>query len=221
MIVSAAVAFVVAQGGFDTSQSNTSTANVLGWITEAVQSAVAEAQWLKQVRELGPTVVAQPQYLMDADIVDLATLRVAGSLPWARTNLDKMWRLEAGYGWVRDAPGAFAQGEDAQSGQDVSNAQKWVRLWPVPTTAGQSIEADCAVQHPAFAASDATVIQIPDDIVRSIAVDGAIGLGLQYAHGRADLAAGFMQSWADGKKRLEKRTKSRMGSGPHQAQVGR
>jgi hypothetical protein len=69
------------------------------------------------VRELGPTVVNQAQYLMDADIVDLRTLRVNGSLPWARTNLDKLWELEAGYGFVRDAPGAFAQGEDAQSGR--------------------------------------------------------------------------------------------------------
>jgi hypothetical protein len=221
MIVSAAVALVTAQGGFDTSQANTSTSNILGWITEAVQSAVAEAKWLKQIRELGPTVANQAQYLMDGDIVDLRMLRVGGSRPWARTNLDKMWQLEAGYGWVKDAPGAFAEGEDSQSAADASNAQKWVRLWPVPTSAGMSLEALCAVQHPAFAASDATVIQLPDDIVRSIAVDGAIGLGLQYAHGRPDLSAGFMQSWADGKARLGKRTKSRMGSGPQQAQVGR
>jgi hypothetical protein len=219
MIVSAAVALVTAQGGFDTSQASTSTANVLGWINEAVQAAVADAQSLEQVRELGPTVAAQAQYGMDTDIVQVKKLRVNKSRPWVPTELGRMWELEAGGGYVRGAPGAYAQGDDSQSATDVSNVLRWVRLWPVPTSAGYSIEGICAVQHPAITVSDATVIQVPDDLVRQVAVDGAINLGLLYAHGRPDLAAPFAQSYAAAVKALQKRARSRVG-GPRQAQVG-
>jgi hypothetical protein len=220
MIVSAAVALVTAQGGFDTSQANTSTANVLGWIDEAVQSAVADTQWLKQVRELGPTVEDEQQYLIDSDIVQVKRLRVNGSKPWVPTELGTLWELEAGSGFVANAPGAFAEGSDSEDAQDTSNVQKWVRLWPAPTTAGYSIEGFCAVEHPEITTSDSTPIQLPNDLVRQIAVDGAINLGLLYAHSRGDLAAPFASSYAAAVKSLEKRAKSRIG-GPRQARVGR
>lgn len=220
MNVSAAVALVAAQGGFDTSQANTSTTNILGWINEAVQSAVADAQWLKQVRDLGPTVEDEAQYLIDSDIVQVHRLRVNGSKPWVPAELSEIWELEAGPGWVKNAPGAYAQGFDSEAAQDTSNVQKWVRLWPAPTVAGYSIEGICAVEHPEIAVSDTTEIQLPADLVRQIAVDGAISLGLLYAHGRGDLAASFASSYSTAVKSLEKRGRSRIG-GPRQARVGR
>ena len=185
-----------------------------------VNNANARAVGTQDILTTVDGVARIRHYLIDSDIVQVHRLRVNGSKPWVPAELSEIWELEAGPGWVKNAPGAYAQGFDSEAAQDTSNVQKWVRLWPAPTVAGYSIEGICAVEHPEIAVSDATEIQLPADLVRQIAVDGAISLGLLYAHGRGDLAASFASSYSTAVKSLEKRGRSRIG-GPRQARVGR
>jgi hypothetical protein len=165
-------------------------------------------------------------YLVDTDIIDVRTIRVNGSRPWARASLEDIWWAEADPSaavLAGGAPGAFGPSWETEAAQDVDDVPQFIRLWPGPTVAGYAIEAMCVVMHKPIvdATSASYVLQVPDDLARKLAVDGAIALGLTYVHERADLAAPYVARYQDGKDQLKARGNSRIGSGPFYARVAR
>lgn len=218
MLVSEAIALIQSQGGFDPAQAQTSDTLMRSWLSTAVQEAVAEAKWLKQRRNLGLTVVGTSEYVIDSDIVQLKTLRVGMSRPWAWSSLDDIWEAEAEPNAVvltRGAPGAFCLTYEEEEAQDVENVPKLLKLWPTPDTAGLKIEAVCAVSHKPIVAgtSSSYVLQVPDDLVQAIAVDGAVAIGIQRVHERADLAAPYTARYVNAKAELKRRANSLIGGG--------
>jgi hypothetical protein len=203
MLVSEALALIQSHGGFDPAVAQT---------TDTMQRS-----WLRQRRLFGPTVIGTSEYVVDDDVIWVKSLRVGTTRPWARTTLDQMWYAEANpAGWaLSGADGAFAPMFEEESAQDVEDVPKMVKLLPSPTAAGLKIEALCAVNHkPIVAATAASYkLQIPEDLARAIAVDGAIAIGIQVVHGRQDLAGPFLASYTDGKAQLKKRSESLIGGG--------
>lgn len=224
MLVSEALALIQSQGGFDPSVAQTSDTLMRSWLSTAVAEAVAEARWLKQRREFGPTVIGISEYTVDTDVIWVKSLRVGVSRPWARTTLEDLWVAEADPGavYLTDRTvGAFAPVWESESAQDVDDVPKLVKIWPTPTAAGLAITAVCAVSHkPIVAATSAAYqLQLPDDLAQKIAVDGAVAIGVQRVHERADLAAPYLARYADGKALLKARANSLIGGGVRYARI--
>jgi hypothetical protein len=205
---------------FDANASASTQAVMRGWMHAAVREAVAEAEWRKVRRELGPTVAGTSSYEVDEDVVAIRTLQVAGSRPYTRCGAEEMIALQAGLGVVFNSPGAFSPEFEALA-EDAAEATadgdtSLVTIWPAPTASGQAITALCAVQALAIGAgtSGATVIGVPDDLARAIVVDGAQAIGWETALGRPDLAQAPRARYDAAKQMLERRGNSRMGRGP-------
>lgn len=205
---------------FDTSNVATSSAVVRAWMHAAVREAVAEAEWRRVKRELGPTVIGTSRYEVDEDVVAIRSLQVAGSLPYLRCGTEEFFELEAGGAVLFNTPGAFcpefeALAEDAvESPADGDTAM--VAISPTPTVAGQAVTALCAVQALAILSGTAgsVVIGVPDDLARMIVVDGATAIGWETAMGRPDLAATPRARYEAGKQQLARRANARIGRGP-------
>lgn len=218
MLLSEALLLVGAQGGFDSSVAQTDDQKQRSWISTAVQEAVAYAKSLKQIRSLGPTVAGTSDYIVDTDILQVRSVRVNGSRPWARARLEDVWFAEAdpsAAALVGGAPGAFAPSWETEAAQDTQDVPTFIRLWPKPTVSGYTIEALCAVSHQRITDVTSTgyAIQVPEDLARKIVVDGAVALGIMYVHERADLAAPYLARYQDGKEQLKARASSRIGHG--------
>lgn len=224
MLVSEALTLISSQGGFDPSIAQTSDTKMRSWLSAAVLEAVAEAKWLKQRRKFGPTVAGTSDYVVDDDVIQVKSLRVGVSRPWARTTLEDLWVAESNPNsvYLTDrAPGAFAPVFEVEDGQDVDDVPKLVKLWPTPTTAGLNIEAVCSVNHKPIVAdtSDSYRLQLPEDLAQKIAVDGAVAIGITRVHERADLAAAPLARYNDGKAQLKGRANSQVGGGVRYVRV--
>jgi len=218
MLVSEALALIQSQGGFDPTVAQTSDTLMRSWLSTAVQEAVAEAKWLKQRRKFGPTVADTSDYVVDDDVIWVKSLRVGVSRPWARATLEDLWVAEADPGsvYLTDrVNGAFAPMWEEEAAQDVDDVPKLVKLWPTPTEAGLNIEAVCAVNHKPIVVgtSSSYKLQLPEDLAQKIAVDGAVAIGVQRVHERADLAAPYLARYTDGKAQLKARANSLIGGG--------
>lgn len=216
MLVSDALSLIQSQGGFDPSIAQTSDAKMRTWLSTAVLEAVAEAKWLKQRRMFGPTVADTDEYVVDDDVIMVRSLRVGRTRPWARTTIEAIWYAEAGdAALTRGCPGAFAPSWEEEADQDVDDVPKYVKLWPVPDTAGLNVEAVCAVNHKPIVSdtSDSYKLQLPEDLAQKIAVDGAVAIGITRVHERADLAAPYLARYENGKQQLKARANSQVGGG--------
>lgn len=218
MQVSEALSLIQSHGGFDPAQVQTSGTQQRAWLSVSVRQAIAESRWLKQRRDLGPTVAGTSEYAVDIDVIQLKMLRVGTSRPWAQTTLEALWIAEADSNAVSfsgRAPGVYAASFEEEAAQDVDDVPRYVKLWPAPDRSGLKIEATCAVSHKKITADTpgTYVLQVPDDLVEQIAVDGAIARGLTLVSERADLAAPFLQRHVDAKAELKRRANSQLGGG--------
>jgi hypothetical protein len=221
--LSEAITAVVDEGGFDTTSTATPDATVRGWINEMVQTALATSKFLKATVDLGPTVADQDTYELPANIVGMRVLRVGPSLPYmAIPSLEDLWAFQSGYAsiWPGGFYGTFSEDSVAPLTEDTTPT---ITLVPTPTEAGLAIEGIAAVLPPAIEAATlgTYVLPLPEDVVRAIAVDGAIGLGLLRSENRADLAAAHTQRADDAIGVLTKRAGARVGGGPRQMRIVR
>lgn len=214
MLLGEAITAVRTEGGFDVSSTNSSTDVITGWIWQAVNAALGESKWRKQSRELGPTVADQAQYLLPDEVVDVASVRVNGGRPWAlASSLEDVWQVQAGDGYVRNAPGVFFANFEADT-------DSVVELWPVPTEAGLSIEAIAAILYADTAGADTTTtLPLPQDLVRPIAVNGAVAIGLALLENRHGDAREHQGKADAATATLKRRANSRVGSGPSMMRI--
>lgn len=223
MLLSEADLAVTNEGGFDSSATATPAATIRGWINEAIQTALARSKYLKATVDLGPTVAAVDVYDLPANVIGVRTLRVGLSLPYmAIPSLEDLWAIQAGHSYVTPGGfyGTFSEDGVAPLAQD---DKPTVTLTPAPTAAGLAIEAIAAVLPPVIDGTTVGtyVLPVPEDHVRAIAVDGAIGIGLSRVENRADLAAPFDKKWEDAVGELTKRARTRVGGGPRQMRIVR
>jgi hypothetical protein len=215
VVLSEAISLVQTQGGFDTTSSSSSDTVIRGWINEAVQEAVARAKSRrKSLTSIGPTVAGQSQYAVPAEVVKIKVLRVDGSRPWLRIGTEDLWELEGDNARLGGAPGAYAP-------ENETDADSVVELWPVPDTSGLTIEAHAFVLPDAITAATSTgaTIPLPDHIAPRV-MGGAIAIGLERVHERADLAQPFRAQFELAVGELSRWANSRVGSGPTRLRVG-
>jgi hypothetical protein len=211
LLASEIVAAVVAEGGFDTTSSQTPAATVLSWVNAKYRQMVADSKWRKAVISLGPTVAGQSQYAVPDNVVDLRTIRVNGSRTWALASIEGLWGLQASdLALSSDAVGAFASSDTAAGGQVIE-------LYPAPDTSGYAIDGMAALLPTDLALTDTPIV--PADLHQAL-VDGAIGMGMGRVFERHDAEAVYEQRFQDGVQKLMRRTKSRIGSGPMTFPVG-
>jgi hypothetical protein len=204
---------VVAEGGFDTTSADVSTATVQGWVNEVYKSAVAESQWLMAQVTLASTVASQALYDLADNIADIRSLYLADDSgdpgDWSARSVEDLWGLQRGSLALSGSGGVFAITADA------SGAKK-VQLWPVPTATGAPITALVALIPADLASGDTPAI--PADTHGKL-VDAAIGLGLFRVENRSDLSAAFEQRRDVLVQQLQRRKNSRAGSTPTRIQV--
>lgn len=213
MTLGEAIAAVKSEGGFDSASTATPTATIRGWIWESVQTALAKSKYRRAALELGPAVSGTADYALPDHVLDVNALRVGAGLPYMEIpGIETLWALEAGRSTIW--PGGFLAsfGDDADADADLDTLAQ-VKLWPTPGADqdGLPIVADCAVSIPTESTDDAYVIPLPLDVVRAIAVDGAIAIGRERVDERPDLAAGFAAKAESATGELVKRAQSRVG----------
>lgn len=211
LATSAVIDAVILEGGFDSTQTSTSRATVLGWVNDRFQRAVVDAKWLKAQVELGPTVSGTSTYAIPPAVQDIAALKVNASRSWKRVTPEEMWSLQSVDARLRGAEGAFAPAYSAAGAP-------LVELYPTPSVSGQSISALVA-QTPAALTDGAGIASLPDHLFRAIMVDGPIAEGRKVVDERDDLAAGYEAKYTEAVGKLKLLTKSRVGSGAWQAKV--
>lgn len=225
MLVSDALTLIAGHGGFDPSVAQTSDTMQRAWLNAAVQRAISKSLYLKQIRQLGPTVANQPDYAVDNDVIQVETVRVNGSRPWGRARLEDLWAAEGqpAAAQILGAPGFFAPSWETEAAQDVDDVPHNIRLYRAPTVSGQTIEAICSVMHKQITVATAAnyALQLPEDLALEIAVDGAVAIGMLRVHERADLAAPYQARYDTAVADLKTRTNSRIGKGPFYARVRR
>lgn len=215
MLASELVAKVVTEGGFDTAASDTSSATVLSWINEVYREMVSAAEWLRSERSLGVTVAGQDLYDLPDDVIRVSKVAINGSSRWDIVATEELLDLKWQGGlYLTGSPGVVAQVYD-----EVTSKQK-IQLWPVPQTAGYTIQVLGSILPAALttAGPDATPL-LPPDVHEALA-DGAIGLGRLRVDEREDLAAPYMQKFQAAVGKLVKRRRSRIQEGAWQAGVG-
>lgn len=213
MVTSAIVARVIAEGGFDTSASDTSAATLLSWINEAYRQMVGDAEWLRAERNLGNTVANQDIYTLADDIVQVSRISVGTNDRWKIVDAEELVDLKWSGGMaLYGAPGVAAVVYD-----EASKLQK-LQLWPAPTAAGQPIEVLASILPADLTTAPDLTPAIPVDLHDAL-VDGAIGLGRLRVDERADLAQPFLEKFQAAVGKLVKRRRSRLQSGAWQASV--
>lgn len=206
------VAKVSAEGGFDTSSSNSSAETLLGWVNEVYLEAAGEAKWVRVPRVLSPTVAGGTQYAIPGDVVDIRAVKVGDSRPYARMSTEELWEAQSGVRAL--APGTA--GAFAPNFEDDSD--DLVEVWP--PSAGVQIMALCAVLPAPLTISPASTPRFPVDCHAGLA-DGAIAIGLERIYERPTQAAPFRARYEAMTQKLTRRANSRVGSGPVRAKIWR
>jgi hypothetical protein len=219
----AALAAVEREGGFDSSSSSTSQGTIRGWINEAVQDALAKSKYRKAVVRFGPTVAGQAQYAIPTNVVNVRTLRVGDSYGYMEiAGIEELWALKGGAASIW--PGGFlATYADDAEGSTAEDTKPMIEVYPAPTEDGLVIEGVAAVT-PAEITDDTAgtyELPLPADLVRPIAVDGAIGIGKLRVDERADLAAPFEKRRMDAVGELTKRANGLVGGRRAQLRIRR
>ena len=211
------VTAVQQQGGFDPGSSATSPAVILSWLNARYFELMAESAYSQGIREFGPTVAGQAEYLLPESVIRVKSLRVDGSRPWIPLKLEDVWDLEAGAAqFTLGAVGGFSESfaEVDSSGQGFCR----VTLFPVPEESGLTIKALCILRPIPLDVSNNVAPVLPDDFHEYV-VEGAIAMGLRRDDEREDGAAPYEARFKEAIQRLAARQRKRVGRGPIQARV--
>lgn len=192
-----------------------SAAEAKARINQAYREMAAGAEAIKETIDLGPTVVGDATYAVDAEIVNFSTLRVNGSR-YYRVNVDDLEDLAAGeWGFrARSYPSRFFAPEWDSSGA----AQ--VRIYPTPTTAGETITVRASVL-PTPLVADADVPALPEDFHDYLVDPGAFAVVLSRDDERFPDSQAKQAEFKLRIKELRGRLNRRVGSGPVFIRAGR
>jgi hypothetical protein len=197
------------QGGFDSTSTGSSQADIAGWINQAYTRLVVRSKWRKAQVVIATTVADQAEYTLPATVEDIEEGILVGTEPWSAVGQETLWRLKNGNATADG--GVWAGDYD-----DAGNPQ--IELYPAPDEAGVEVSA-LAVLKPVPLAVDADTPIVPEDFHDAI-VDGAISTGLRRINERIGEADSFEARFREEVEGLRRRGNSRLSTGPVQVQVG-
>lgn len=181
-------------------------------INQAYRRMVIDGRALRQLVEIGPTVVGQSAYLLDPGIVEIPRLRVNG-YAYERKSVDELDDLTAHDAYVAGAyRGFFAPDFSAAAAPSVS-------IYPSPTAAGQTIKARAYVMAPDMT-DDAEYPRLPADFHEDL-IDGALSVAFRRDDERLQEADALEARFLSRIRDLRGRENRRVGSGPHRVRVRR
>jgi hypothetical protein len=187
--------------GFDVTAATAGRA-----VNEAVRRLASISKWVETEVELGPTVIDQELYEVDANIVDLSEL-IVGEAPYLRVGQRQFFRLKAGtLRLSSDANGAFAP-------RFTSAGLKQFGLYPTPDAAGDTILGFASITPEDLTGTE--VPPFPDDLERAV-LDGAKVVLYQDVDENPEEAAIYDDRFRLAAEDLRRRRNSRLGSGPVQ-----
>lgn len=194
------VASVLAE--FDADQGQ-----VEGWANERHRRMVGESLWRGVEKPVGTTVAAQAAYPVEDDMLDLRMLSVDG-VTYGHVSPEQMWAVTSGTA-VLVGDGVFSQSYDA-----FGVAQ--VKLYPVPTSDGLSIQGLMAFEPPDLGSNDSPIF--PSHL-HSYWRDGVFADAYEIVGVRQDLAQSHEARFEAGIEKLARLRVSRLGGGPVQARL--
>ena len=195
---------------FDTDQPT-----VVQITNERQARMVSEAEFRLVEQDLGPTVAGQSDYALGGTIENVAFVQLGTDTePYIRASARQMVDLRTGRGSIDDpnTPGAFAIHADP-------SGTLQIRLWPTPTTGGQSVLAWTA-QDPGDATYGSSAALVVPRRVHAELLDGVIAELYEQIENRWDLAAPHEQSYAAGIQKLIRFKNARLGAGATQIARG-
>jgi hypothetical protein len=185
-------------------------ATIVSFANERAGRMVAEAEF--RVRDgalTATTVAAQNAYNLDADTVDVRSVRI-GTDRYDRASIQDINELEAGRADLDTRDGST--GVFAPYFSSTGTAQ--IYLYPAPSATGDSIVVEEAL-HPSdstYSGTDNMATVIPKHL-RSYLVDGVVADVYDF-QGRQDMAQFHEQRFEDGIDKLRRLRNTRVGSGP-------
>lgn len=182
------------------------SAEARAWLLDAARRLNSEAQFLTVSTSLGATVAGQSEYTLDAEIVDLAAVRV-GTVVYDRAGPNDIWALEdTNNPATLDGPGGLFAPAWTATGLPK------IELYPVPTADGSVIEGRQVITIPA--PSDWTVDDppIPNDMDTAL-WHGAVAQGLAQKDEQLGESEWHETRFVAAAQRLQRRKNSRIGSG--------
>lgn len=189
-------------GGFGVSESQAGRL-----INEAVRRYAAESKWIKAQVDLGPTVVDQADYDVPGHVVDLRALRLDTGYPYTRKSTEVFWGIESGdLEWTSGRGGVFAPKFSSDG------ATQQIALYPSPSTAGQVIQALCAI-YPETALSGSDPLPFPESHQRGV-LNAAKAIAYEELDENIEQAQYYRDLWMGEAEELRKESNSRIGSGP-------
>lgn len=170
-----------------------------------IKRLAVTSKWIREERELGPSVLNQDLYEIDDDIVDIHELVVAGQ-PAQRKSIDDLFNLKSGQASLSNGPPwtVFCPRNDAAG-------DKFVAIYPVPDVAGASLLALCSVAPPDLSGTSRP--PFPDDQEDTL-LNGCKATFYRELDENPDEGDRFEQLFRDEAERLRRRGNSRVGSGP-------
>lgn len=140
-------------------------ATALRYLNRRQRSMCARSGWYRKTVSLGPTVVAQTDYLV-ADTIDVVYTLTVDGVPYTKKSHHDVDELRVGWSTKVGLGGFFAESED-------DTGAKKVRLYPAPSQAGLTIEVWAAVAPPTLAVTPTPVGPVvPEDLTDAL-VEGA------------------------------------------------
>jgi hypothetical protein len=181
----------------------------LAWLNARHRKMVAKALWLRKAQDLGVTTAGQAVYATGANVVELHELTVDGQDYRRTRRLDMIAGRNSslaleGYGGV-----FIVSGDDAGATE--------FELYPVPSTAGDAIQAFASVLPDELEAGDTPVV--PPDFYDAL-VEGVIATGLSRDTEQLGAADRFEGRFDMETERLRRLARTRWkGTGPRQIRV--
>ena len=170
------------------------------------------SEWYRPTVSIGPTVIGQSDYAFP-DSIRLLRLRVNG-IPWTRTSLEQIEDTVAGLGLIEyvSGSGVYAPVTDAAGALSI-------RLYPTPTTAGQTIAAEVIGKPPAFSTSAETATTVfPDDADRAL-LDYVCSIYFGSVEDNPAMRSYYMDRFDEKALELRRLRIGRLGRGPRRIPI--
>jgi len=126
-----------------------------------VRRLAVASLWVRDERELGPTVAGQDRYVIDPDIIEIHDLVVGADLS-ERQSVETLFRLGAGSAFLVNGPPWTVYADRA----DATTGAKLLMLYPIPDSDGVSLTALCAVIPATLGENDTP--PFPDDQIETL-----------------------------------------------------
>lgn len=192
-------------------QFATTAARALAALDSRHKQMVRRSRCYRKTVALGPTVVDLASYTVPDDIVEILELRVDGYPYGNARHVDVQTAVFEPL--VLTGSGGVMTRNDSVAGV------KQVRLYPVPTTAGDTVDVWAVCTPPTLLTSDDTTVKIPEDYDERLEA-GAIGRLMRRLEHRPDLAQPHEQEFADACEELRRQVvREFRGTGPAQIRV--